>query len=55
MRAGRSVREFVDACTAVTGVNISVVEQPSRDGDAAVVYADPSKIKKVPYPQLTNN
>lgn len=44
---GRSVREFVTACAEVTGANITVVEKPRRDGDAAVVYADPAKIKTV--------
>lgn len=44
---GYSVREFAQACRAATRKNISVVEGPGRDGDASVVYADPSKAKAV--------
>jgi UDP-arabinose 4-epimerase len=42
---GYSVREFIDACKNVTGKDITIVEAPSRDGDAAFVFADPTKIK----------
>lgn len=42
---GYSVREFVEACRAVTGAAIPVTEGPARDGDAAMVYANPAKIK----------
>eukprot|EP00036_Acanthoecidae_sp_10tr_P014214 CAMPEP_0206287574 /NCGR_PEP_ID=MMETSP0106_2-20121207/1177_1 /ASSEMBLY_ACC=CAM_ASM_000206 /TAXON_ID=81532 /ORGANISM="Acanthoeca-like sp., Strain 10tr" /LENGTH=424 /DNA_ID=CAMNT_0053718113 /DNA_START=267 /DNA_END=1538 /DNA_ORIENTATION=- len=41
---GYSVREFVDACVQVTGVNITVVERERRAGDASIVYADPTKV-----------
>ncbi|GBG86849.1 hypothetical protein CBR_g42132 [Chara braunii] len=44
---GYSVREFVEACKKVTGKDIKVVEQKEkRPGDYAVVYSDPSKIKR---------
>eukprot|EP00038_Savillea_parva_P018451 m.23758 g.23758 ORF g.23758 m.23758 type:complete len:489 (-) comp4101_c0_seq1:2239-3705(-) len=42
---GYSVREFVNACIKVTGVNITVLEQDRRPGDASIVYADPRKVK----------
>jgi len=42
---GYSVREFVKACKAATGVNMKVVEGPRRPGDAAQIFANPSKIK----------
>jgi UDP-arabinose 4-epimerase len=53
---GYSVREFVDACIAVTGVNITVVERQARPGDAAEVYSDPRKIKRelLWVPKFTN-
>lgn len=42
---GYSVKEFVEACKAVTKRDIDVVEQrESRPGDYAEVYADVSKI-----------
>eukprot|EP00892_Ulva_mutabilis_P012642 jgi/Ulvmu1/9750/UM055_0090.1 len=45
---GVSVREFVDACRAATGADISVVEQPeARPGDYAEIWADPAKIERV--------
>jgi len=44
---GVSVRQFVDACKRVTGVDITVKEQAaSRPGDYAEVWADPAKINK---------
>ena len=44
---GYSVKEFVNACKIVTGVNITVRHGEKRAGDAAAVYADPTKIKAV--------
>jgi UDP-arabinose 4-epimerase len=41
---GRSVKEFVEACKAATGVNITVEYLGRRPGDYAEVYSDPSKI-----------
>ncbi|GLJ45665.1 hypothetical protein SUGI_0961140 [Cryptomeria japonica] len=41
---GRSVKEFVEACKAATGVNITVEYLDRRPGDYAEVYSDPSKI-----------
>lgn len=35
---GYSVRQFVDACIRVTGVNVSVVERARRPGDASIVW-----------------
>ena len=44
---GVTVREFVDACKRVTGVDVTVREQrESRPGDYAEVYADVSKIRE---------
>lgn len=41
------MKQFVDACIKVTGVNISVVMQVEpRPGDYAEVWADPTLIKK---------
>lgn len=42
---GRSVKEFVEACKAATGVSIKVDFLPRRPGDYAEVYSDPTKIK----------
>lgn len=42
---GNSVREFVDACRNVTGVDIKVKTAPRREGDAPVIYADPRKVR----------
>ncbi|KAF3676904.1 putative UDP-arabinose 4-epimerase 3 [Capsicum annuum] len=42
---GRSVKEFVEACKAATGVPIKVDFLPRRPGDYAEVYSDPTKIK----------
>ncbi|XP_049382102.1 UDP-arabinose 4-epimerase 1-like [Solanum stenotomum] len=42
---GRSVKEFVDACKAATGVPIKVDFLPRRPGDYAEVFSDPTKIK----------
>ncbi len=41
---GYSVREIVDACRRVAGVDFTAVEGPRRPGDPRVLYADPSKI-----------
>ncbi|MCP3904915.1 MAG: UDP-glucose 4-epimerase GalE [Planctomycetes bacterium] len=41
---GHSVREVVDACRRVTGVDFDVTEAPRRPGDPPVLYADPSRI-----------
>lgn len=41
---GRSVKEFVEACKAATGVNIKVDFLPRRPGDYAEVFSDPAKI-----------
>ncbi|KAH7301749.1 hypothetical protein KP509_23G040700 [Ceratopteris richardii] len=41
---GKSVKEFVDACKAATGVNISVTYLDRRPGDYAEVWSDPTKI-----------
>jgi UDP-arabinose 4-epimerase len=43
---GYSVKEFVVACKKVTGVDIKVVHKDSRPGDAAKVFADPTKVKE---------
>lgn len=43
---GRSVKEFVEACKAATGVNISVEFLGRRPGDYAEVYSDPSNIRR---------
>lgn len=40
------MKEFVEACKAVTGVNISVDYLGPRPGDYAKVYSDPSKIRR---------
>ncbi|GMH01408.1 hypothetical protein Nepgr_003247 [Nepenthes gracilis] len=42
---GRSVKEFVDACKAATGVDIEVEYLSRRPGDYAEVYSDPTKIR----------
>ncbi|XP_060197883.1 UDP-arabinose 4-epimerase 1 [Lycium barbarum] len=42
---GRSVKEFVEACKAATGVPIKVDYLPRRPGDYAEVYSDPTKIR----------
>jgi UDP-glucose 4-epimerase len=41
--AGFSVREVVDTVTEVTGVELAVEEAPRREGDPAVLVADPSR------------
>lgn len=53
---GYSVREFVDACRNVTGVDIKIVEGPRREGDPATVFADTSKVRQDLNwePQYTN-
>uniref|UniRef100_A0A0C9RRQ4 TSA: Wollemia nobilis Ref_Wollemi_Transcript_18720_1968 transcribed RNA sequence n=1 Tax=Wollemia nobilis TaxID=56998 RepID=A0A0C9RRQ4_9CONI len=43
---GRSVKEFVEACKAATGANITVEYLDRRPGDYAEVYSDPSKINQ---------
>ncbi len=42
---GSSVREVIDACRRVTGVDFRTVEGPRRPGDPPALYADPAKIK----------
>jgi UDP-glucose 4-epimerase len=42
---GYSVREVVDACRRVTGVDFEVEVGPRRAGDPPVLYADPAKIE----------
>lgn len=44
--AGKSVKEFVNACIKATGVNMTVTYLDRRPGDYAEVYSDPSKIKQ---------
>ncbi|CAN6196829.1 unnamed protein product [Urochloa humidicola] len=44
--SGRSVKEFVEACKAATGVDIKVDYFPRRPGDYAEVYSDPAKINR---------
>lgn len=41
---GYSVREFVTACKTATGKDIKVEEGPRRPGDAARIFANPSKV-----------
>ncbi|MQL91858.1 hypothetical protein Taro_024477 [Colocasia esculenta] len=41
---GRSVKEFVEACKAATGMDVKVEYLSRRPGDYAEVYSDPSKI-----------
>ncbi|CAA7394100.1 unnamed protein product [Spirodela intermedia] len=43
---GRSVKEFVEACKKATRAEIKVEYLSRRAGDYAMVYSDPSKIKK---------
>lgn len=42
---GASVREVVDACRRVSGVNFKVKEGDRRPGDPPVLFADPSRIR----------
>ncbi|XP_059288153.1 UDP-arabinose 4-epimerase 1-like [Lycium ferocissimum] len=42
---GRSVKEFVEACKAATGVPIKVDFLPRRPGDYAEVFSDPTKAR----------
>ncbi|KAI5079886.1 hypothetical protein GOP47_0005812 [Adiantum capillus-veneris] len=41
---GKSVKEFVDACKAATGINVTVSYLERRPGDYAEVWSDPTKI-----------
>ncbi|MCO5591275.1 hypothetical protein L7F22_045256 [Adiantum nelumboides] len=43
---GKSVKEFVDACKAATGINVTVTYLDRRPGDYAEVWSDPTKIFK---------
>ncbi len=43
--AGASVREVIDACHRVTGVDFTVKEGTRRPGDPPALYADPSRIR----------
>jgi len=42
---GFSVRQVIDAVTAVTGRKIATRESPRRPGDAAALIADSSKLQ----------
>jgi UDP-glucose 4-epimerase len=42
---GASVREVVQACQAVSGVNFAVKEGPRRPGDPPTLFADPARIR----------
>lgn len=42
---GHSVRQVIDACQRVSGVEFEVVEGPRRPGDAPILSADPSRIR----------
>jgi UDP-glucose 4-epimerase len=43
---GHSVREVIDVCRAITGVDFPERESPRRPGDPPVLQADPSLIAK---------
>jgi UDP-glucose 4-epimerase len=43
---GYSVREVLDAVRGVTGMDVLVEYSPRRPGDPAVLFADPSKIRR---------
>ena len=43
---GYSVREVIDACRRVTGVNFRAVASPRRPGDPPALFADPGKIAR---------
>ena len=43
---GYSVREVIDMCKKVTGVDFEVVVDERREGDPAILIADSSKIKE---------
>src|SRR5207247_2941443 len=43
---GYSVREVIEACRRVTGVNFKEVPGARRQGDPPALYADASKIKR---------
>ena len=42
---GYSVREVIEACRRVTGVDFPVETGPRRPGDPPTLYADPTKIR----------
>lgn len=42
---GYSVREVVDACRRVTGIDFAQTEGPRRAGDPPTLFANPAKIK----------
>ncbi len=44
---GSSVREVINTIKKVSGVNFKVTEGPRREGDAASLVSDNSKIKKI--------
>ena len=44
---GNSVKEVFDTAKSVTGKDIKVKLEPRRDGDAAKLFADASKAKKI--------
>ena len=43
---GSSVREVVEACKAVTGVNFQAKEGPRRAGDPPTLFANPGRIQQ---------
>ncbi|WP_456397752.1 UDP-glucose 4-epimerase GalE [Desulfurobacterium sp.] len=43
---GYSVREIIETVKKITGRNFKVIEEERRQGDPAVLVADPSKLKK---------
>jgi UDP-glucose-4-epimerase GalE len=45
--SGFSVREVLRAVERVTGRSVPVVEQPRREGDAASLVADPSRVREI--------
>ena len=44
---GNSVREVIDMCKKITGINFKVEEVARREGDPALLVADPSKAGKI--------
>ncbi len=43
--AGYSVREVIDACRRVSGVDFAAIEGARRPGDPPVLYSDPGRIR----------
>lgn len=44
---GYSVLQFTEACRAATGQNITVKKGAKRTGDAAAIYSDASKVRRL--------